>query len=212
MKRILIASQVGNPGKSVIAQALAVECKNSGLNLSLIDIDPEHRTGTKWSNQRNESEIEPTIAIFSPNSTQEALSIITEDVLQILDAPSRATNATLLLAKSSDLIIIPTTPSKKDIDLNLTMVSQLIQNGIPSYKIVIIFNRVGSTYELNCAIAYIRMAFDSSNLPVLDSALWEKVGYRSATNDGYAITETSFETLNNSAKIAIYQLLARLVD
>jgi len=212
MNKVAFISQSGNVMKSSLACAMAVECSNNGLDVAIADLDKEHRTVAQWLTTRIENEIEPTFPVHSVDSATDALNCFNNESLAIIDAPSRATSATALIAQNVDLVILPTPPSKKDIDLSLSTLYQLIIGGVPIDRLILVFTRVGSVAELNQAIEYVGMAdFGDSSLQVLSSAIWERVGYRGAINDSFSITETSFQTLNDSAKAVIHQLLSKLL-
>ncbi|WP_353409278.1 ParA family protein [Arenicella sp. 4NH20-0111] len=212
MNKIAFISQSGNVMKSSIACAMAVECANNGLDVAVADLDKEHRTISQWLKTRIENEIDPTFHVYCVDSAKDALNCFSDESLAIIDAPSRATSATALIAKNVDLIVLPTPPSKKDIDLSLGTLYQLINDGVPMNRLVLVLTRVGTAAELNQALDYIGMAnFGDTSPHVLSSAIWERVGYRGAINDSYSITETSFQTLNDSAKAVIHQLLSKLL-
>ncbi len=198
--------------KSSLACAMAVECVKNGLNVSVADLDEEHRTVTQWLLLRKELAIEPTFTVHSVGSAMEALNCFSNENLAIIDAPSRATSATALIAQNVDLVVLPTPPSKKDIDLSLGTIYQLVNDGVPIERLILVFTRVGSAAELKQAINYVNKAdFGNGALKVLSSAIWERVGYRCAMNDSYAITETTFATLNESSKSVVHQLLSSLL-
>ena len=212
MNKIAFISQSGNVMKSSLASAMAVECVMNGLDVAVADLDKEHRTISQWLTTRIENGIDPTFQIYSVDSAKDALNCFSDESLAIIDAPSRATSATALIAKNVDLVVLPTPPSKKDIDLSLGTLYQLINDGVPMNRLVLVLTRVGTAAELNQAIDYIGMAnFGDTSPHVLSSAIWERVGYRGAINDSYSITETSFQTLNDSAKAVIHQLLSKLL-
>jgi len=212
MNKIAFISQSGNVMKSSLSSAMAVECANNGLDVAIADLDKEHRTVTQWLKMRIENEIQPTFSVHSVDSATDALNSFNNENLAIIDAPSRATSATTLLAKNVDLIALPTPPSKKDIDLSLNTIYQLINDGVSIDRLVLVFTRVGSAAEFSQAKEYVAMAdFGEFKLQVLSSAIWERVGYRGAINDSYSIAETPFQTLNDSAKAVIHQLLSKLL-
>lgn len=212
MNIIAFVSQSGNVSKSSLASAMGVECVNNGLDVAIADLDPEHRTVTRWAATRLENEIQPIVKVYSVNSAVDALNSFDGENLGIIDAPSRATSATTLIAQNVDLVVLPTPPSKKDIDLSLSTLIQLVNDGVPIDRFVVVFTRVGSIAELNQATEYLKMAdFGEASVHVLTSAIWERVGYRAAINDSYSITETSFQTLNDGAKAVIHQLLSKLL-
>lgn len=212
MSKIAFVSQSGNVMKSTLAIAMGLEAVLNGLDTVLIDLDTEHRTTSDFIKQRKEYGIEPVVTVHAVDSAKEALDRFDGEQLYIIDAPSRATSATSMIAKGVDLIIQPTTPGKKDIDLALKTFYQLAEDGVPVEKMLFVFTRVGSAPELEKAIKYINLAeINGQKIRVLSSAIWEKVAYRSSINDGLAITETSYQTLNDNAKAVIHQILTVLI-
>ena len=212
MKKIAFISQSGNVMKSSLACAMAVECTNNELDVAVADLDREHRTVAQWHSTRKELGIDPVFTVHSVNSAVDALNCFKNESLAIIDAPSRATSATTLIAQNVDLVILPTPPSKKDIDLSLSTLYQLINDNVPIGRLVLVFTRVGSAAELKQATDYINMAdFGEAKIKIISTAIWERVGYRGAINDSYAITETPFTTLNDGAKAVVHQLLSILL-
>lgn len=212
MNRLSFISQSGNVMKSTLAAATALEAIKNDLDVAVADLDVEHRTVSSWIKQREEYKISPLFKVYSVNSAVEAIGCFNNEKLCIIDAPSRATSATVEIASASDLVIQPVPPSKKDLDLAINTFIQLHQKGIPLKNMVFIITRVGSNSELQKAINYLTLAkIGSRSIKVLDSPIWEKVGYRAAVNDGLAITETTYSTLNEAAKSVIHQLLTLLI-
>lgn len=212
MNKIAFVSQSGNVMKSTLASAMGLEAVLNGINTSVVDLDTEHRTITSFIDQRKEYGIEPIFNVCTVDSAREALDSYNNEQLYIIDAPSRATSATAAIAKEVDLVIQPTPPSKKDIDLALKTFFQLAADGLPVENMLFVLTRVGSAAELERAINYIQAAdIGGQRIRVLSSAIWEKVAYRSAINDGLAITETSYSTLNDNAKAVIHQILTVLI-
>ncbi len=212
MNKIAFVSQSGNVMKSTLASAMALEAVQNDLSVAIADLDTEHRTITSWIDQRKEYGISPIFKVYSVNSASEALSCFDDERLCIIDAPSRATTATVKIALGSDLIIQPTPPSKKDLDLALNTFFQLYNDGVPVKKMLFVITRVGSMAELQRAIDYIQsVQIEEKTIRVLSSAIWEKVAYRAAINDGLSITETPYPTLNDNAKAVIHQILTLLI-
>jgi chromosome partitioning protein len=198
--------------KSTLATVTALEATKNDIDVAVADLDVENRTITSWMNQRKEYGIKPLFKVYTVNSAREALNCFQNEQLSIIDAPSRATSATIEIALNSDLIIQPTTPGKKDMDLGIETFVQLIKKGVPIEKLLFIITRIGSDSEYQKAIQYLNyMKINDKNIKILSSAIWEKVSYRSAINDGLAITETQYPTLNDGAKAVIYQILTLLI-
>jgi chromosome partitioning protein len=212
MKKLALISQSGNVMKSTLACAIAVEAANNNLNCSIADLDIEHRTSYDLSQQRKEFEIQPPINVIPVNSAVEALNCFTDEQLQIIDAPSRASEATIKISQNVDLIVQPTPPSKKDMDLAINTFYQLAEKGIPNEKMLFVITRVGSEAELKNATKYLnQIEIDNKPIKILSSAIYEKVGYRIAINDGYGITQTTFARLNDQAKSVVHQIITCLL-
>jgi cellulose biosynthesis protein BcsQ len=109
MNLIAFVSQSGNVMKSTLATAMALEAVHNGLSVKVADLDNEHRTVEEWIEQRRQFGIEPVFDYFAPNSADEALNGFNEENLCIIDAPSRATEATLKIAEKADLVVQPVT-------------------------------------------------------------------------------------------------------
>ena len=134
-----------------------------------------------------------------------------EHDLLIYDAPSRATQATLTIAKAADLIIQPVpTGSTKDADLALLTFHQLLAAGIPAAKMKFILTRAGTKAEIQHTRTYLQEAQINGkvlNIDILEHAIFEKPSYRAAISDGHTITETPFLSINQAGKAAIHQLV-----
>jgi len=109
MNLIAFVSQSGNVMKSTLATAMALEAVHNDLKVKVADLDNEHRTIEEWALQRAEYGIEPGFDYFLPNSADEALKGFNNENLCIIDAPSRATEATLKVASKADLVVQPVT-------------------------------------------------------------------------------------------------------
>ncbi len=109
MNLITFVSQSGNVMKSTLATAMSLEAVHNDLSVKVADLDNEHRTIEDWIAQRNDYGIQPVFEYFTPNNADEALKGFDDENLCIIDAPSRATEATYRIAAKSDLIIQPVT-------------------------------------------------------------------------------------------------------
>lgn len=212
MIRIAFVSQSGNVMKSTLATVIALEAIKNDIDVAVADLDIENRTITNWIEQRKANNINPIFKIYTVNNAKEAINCFKNEQLCIIDAPSRATSATIEIALNCDLIIQPTTPGKKDMDLGVETFVQLIKKGVPIEKLLFVITRIGSDSELQKAIQYLNSTkVNDKNFRILSSAIWEKVSYRAAINEGLAITETPYPTLNDGAKAVVYQILTLLI-
>ena len=212
--KVAFASQAGNPGKSALAVSLAVEASNNGLSTKLIDLDSEHRTTERWHTQRATLNLDPLPELASVKSAESATRESDGyDGLVIFDCPSRATTATAVLAKQSDLVVVPVGPGKKDADLALGAIAQWhATEQIPLKRFLLLLTRQLSDSEIRKWRAYLTKAsINSQSVNVLTQALADKLSYRQACETGYALTETMYASLNDRAKRLFAKIMAEVV-
>ncbi len=82
----------------------------------------------------------------------------------------------------------------------------LQKRGIPARKLYVALNHIGTEAEEAMAREYLQEA----GLHVLGGYIPERPAYRTAQNNGRAITETSFDSLNESAERVIQNIVDRL--
>jgi chromosome partitioning protein len=115
----------------------------------------------------------------------------------VLDGAPHSTSATRSIAQASHLTVIPTGLSLDDLPPAVVLAHDLVKQGISPQKIVFALCRVGvSALEIDEARAYLHRA----GYDILPGALLEKTAYRRATDQGRALTETSYETLKHQAE------------
>lgn len=192
MAIIAFLSQKGGVGKSTLARAFASEAKKSGLAVKLADLDTQQGTSSDWHRQRlnNGHEAVGSVEVFKKAS--EALKLADNFDVLILDGAPRASSASLEIAKKADLVILPSGASRDDLMPTIKLAHELVQKGIPRNQIHIALTRVSTESEIKDAREYIELSGHNA----LDGYLPEKPAYRQAQNEGLAVTETRFKTLN----------------
>lgn len=148
-----------------------------------------------------------SVEIFATVSDLEkSLSNSNYDFL-IIDGTPRASKGTLAAGKISDLIVLPCCSSRADLIPTIKLGHELVKNQIPRRKIVFALSRVNTESEINDAREFITEA----GFKVLDGCVFEKPGYRQAQNEGYALTETKWKSLNDKANVVLESVLTNLV-
>ncbi len=201
-------SQKGGVGKSTLSRALAREAAANDLTVKIADLDPQQGTSVKWSLRRLGHDISPQIAVQPYRSAKDALKEKGLHDVLILDGPARASEATLLIAKSSDLVVQPTAPGLDDLEPAVLTFHELIREGIDREKLFFALNRIGTDASEERARTYIKKA----GYHTLDGALQHRTAYEQSQTDGYAITETSFRTLKEKANRVVQSLIDKLPD
>jgi chromosome partitioning protein len=200
-----LVSQKGGVGKSTIARALAAVAAYAKIKVTLVDLDPQQQTITRWQERRDVNDAGPALRVVTAKSTSEALEAADDDdQLLIIDAPARTSRGTLEIARSADLIVQPSGATIDDLDPAIILFHELVGTGVPRERLVMALCRIGSVAEEVAARAYIEKA----GYAVLPGSIPEQSAYREAQNRGQAVTET--EALNARTDALMEGLLARI--
>ena len=193
---IAIPSQKGGVGKSTLARLVAREYANAGWSVKIADLDVSQGTSFNWQGRRLEAGIGPVIPVERFGTVEQAVSSAGQLDLMILDAPPNSTAATLRIARAADIVILPTGLSLDDLQPSVLLAHELVKKGVARAKIAFALCRVGDSHlEVNEAHAYLADA----GYRVLAGSIPEKIAYRRASDEGRALTETRFPSLNQRA-------------
>jgi chromosome partitioning protein len=191
-----VVSQKGGVGKSTMARVIAREYAAAGWNVKIADLDIQQGTSFSWQGRRLHNNIEPVIPVERFGTVDQALSVSVSYDLLVLDGPPHATSGTRRIAEASDLLVLPTGLALDDLEPSVLLAHELTKGRIRPEKIAFAFCRVGdSAAELSEAVQYVEQA----GYCHLNGFLPEKVGYRRASDEGRAATETRFASLNTKA-------------
>jgi chromosome partitioning protein len=194
---VAMVSQKGGVGKSTLARLLAREFAAQEWNVKIADLDISQGTSFQWRARRLESQIEPDVPVEQFGSVDKALKVAEQYDMLVFDGAPHSTAATRTVAQSSNLIVIPTGLAIDDLQPSVMLAHDLVKHGVPRSKIVFALCRVGNSLpEIEDARDYL----GKSGYAVLPGALPEQVAYRRASDEGRALTETRFKTLNNHAE------------
>jgi chromosome partitioning protein len=205
---VAFVSQKGGVGKSTLARALAREAAASGLAVKIADLDVQQGTAVDWHRQRLGGGFEPVVAVEAFRTAEQALAVANGYDLLVIDGPARTSKATLEIARAADLVVQPTGASVDDLRPAVREFHALQQAGIPTGKLAFALVRIGTEAEEAEARGYIAEA----GYTTLPGCLPERPAYRQAQNQGYAITETRFQKLNERATALIQSLVDRIAS
>jgi len=202
-----IVSQKGGVGKSTLARLLAREYSANKWIVKIADMDSKQGTSTRWNMNRNHLEIEPTIKTEQYRSVVDAITDYNKGEMHLLifDGAPAASKTTLQIAKTSQLILLPTGISIDDLEPTVRLAHELVNEGISKERIGIVFCRVGdSVAELLDARKYV----EQTGYNTIESSLLDRVAYRRAQDSGRSLTETSFKTLNKRAVAVVQEIVS----
>lgn len=205
---VAFLSQKGGVGKSTLARALACEASKGGLSVKVADLDTQQGTATNWHRQREANGYDRIGSVETFGKAKDALKSADDFDMLILDGAPRASSATTDIAKVADLIILPSGASRDDLMPTVLLAHELSKKGVASDLFAIALVRVATDSEIRDAQEYIRM----SGYQLLKGYLPEKPSYRQAQNDGLAVTETRYASINEKAKELIQSIIDTLTN
>ena len=184
-------------GKSTLARLLAREFAAQKWNVKIGDLDISQGTSFQWRTRRLQSEIEPDVAVEQFDSVDKALALASQYDMLIFDGAPHSSSATRAIALASDLTVIPTGLAVDDLQPAVMLAHDLVKQGVARDKIVFAMCRVGDSIS---EIADARSYLEKTGYEILPGALPEKVAYRRASDEGRALSETRYPSLNQRAE------------
>lgn len=202
-------SQKGGVGKSTLSRLIAREYSSAGWTVKIADLDVAQGTSFNWQARRLQHQVMPDIPVERFRSVQLALKVAQHYDLLVLDGPPQASEATLQIARAGDLVVIPTGLSLDDLEPGVLLAHELVSRGVAPTKIAFVLCRVG---ESQAEIADARQYIAQAGYRVLAGYLPERVAYRRAADEGCALTETRFPSLNAKADELAQGIVDLLAD
>ena len=122
------------------------------------------------------SQAEALIPSMRRHSTRSKMCshIIPDFDIIIVDTPGHANPATLDVARSSDLVVLPTGASSDDLYPTVLLLYELEQMGIPKDRLAIALCRLLELREEHAARKYV----EAAGYEALRGSIPERVGYR----------------------------------
>ena len=202
-----LISQKGGVGKSALARVLAVEFSKAGWRVKIADLDVAQGTVTKWKARRDRAALQPDIAVEKFRTVERALQEAARFDLLILDGPAHAEKGGLVMARHSNLVLMPTGYGLDDMEAQVEAAYELEVAGIPSDRIWFVFCRAtGSESEDREARAYLAKA----RVNMLDAVLPELPSIRQAHAEGRAASEVPFRTVQGKVTALVQAIADRL--
>ena len=205
---ISLISQKGGVGKSALARLLAVEITKAGWSLKIADLDPAQGTSTKWKARRDVAGFQPDVAVEKFRTVERALKEAERYDLLILDGPAHAEQGGRVMAKASDLVLIPTGYSLDDMEPQVETAYELEESGIDPARILFVFCRAkGSDAEDKAARAYLHKA----RMSVLGSVFPDLASIRQGHAEGRAASEVPFPKVQEKAIEVAQEIVDQLL-
>jgi chromosome partitioning protein len=207
---ISLLNQKGGVGKSSLARALAVEFKRNDWDVHVADLDRAQQTFFKWAERRTEIGAEPLIDVALYADPKSALKAAANCDVLIVDGKAYADTHAMLIAKSSDLIVIPVGVSLDDLEPSLKLAVDLVNSGINRESIVFVVCRVPDNGDKEAMST--RTSIQGWNFDVVTGWIPFKPSYSKAMDKGFSFTETPFKSLREKADRIIEQLFVKATN
>jgi chromosome partitioning protein len=104
---IAIVSEKGGVGKTTVTTNVGVAAHLAGLDVAIIDLDPQTNSAD-WFDERGKGSLPEAVAI-PPNRLEKLLGDLRSNGsdLVLIDTPRESGNAGYIAAKAADLVLVP---------------------------------------------------------------------------------------------------------
>ncbi len=198
--------QKGGSGKSTVAQSLAVCADQHNLNSAIIEIDPQ---GTLWNWSERREAVQPVVIQTLPQSLGKELQKLRDMDADwvFIDTPGVHGQGILEAARQSDLILIPSRVSMKDVDAMLPTIEGAELAKKPFY---VLFNQVtpNSAVQFRERKAAIEANYGAAILPVYFS---RRADFEHCDIGGLSAAELNPSGVAAAEIEAVYQCLVDIL-
>lgn len=198
MRTIAVISQKGGAGKTTVTLHLAVAATMAGLNVAVIDLDPQ-ATARKWGDRRQA----PAPEVVGDHAERLPQLIVAAETngadLLVIDTAPNADRASLTAARAADLILIPCRPATFDLEAIETTRDLAAIAKKPAW-IVLSAAPVRSSVTEEA-----RHGLEQSGAKVAPQVIYQRVAYSHSVIDGRTAME--FEPGGKAAEemLALYE-------
>lgn len=201
-----VLSQKGGVGKSTISRLIAREYAAASWKVKIADMDISQATCSNWNRRRMYYNLTPEVSVENFGKVSQAFATKDFDLI-VFDGAPQSSRMTLEISQGVDLVILPTGVSLDDLEPTVKLANELKANGIDKSKICFAINGVGnSAVELEEAVNFIH----ESTYCLLEGYIPEKTAYRKASDNGKALTETPFDSLNQVASLLAQSIVNKV--
>lgn len=207
VKTLAVLSQKGGVGKSTIARLMATAYAGAGWRVKIADFNTKQLDSVGWAGVRLKQNAQPKVQAEAFPNVRKALTQQTQYDLMVFDGKPSFDAITLDIARESDLVVIPTQVTLDDLDPQVKFAHELLSRGVERADILFVLNKtLDSAASVTDAKGYVEAAgyrCAATDLPV-------KTGYQLAQNQGRAINESQYPSLNERADALAQEIIDRL--
>jgi chromosome partitioning protein len=207
MKVIALICQKGGTAKTTTAINLAVEAMAYGLEVAVIDLDPQV-SACDWKDIRGDDRPPVVVATPVPHLAR-ALKAAADNGadLVLVDTAGRTNDAAIAAARVADLVLIPLQPSLIDLK-TLASTLEIIRLGgnRPARALLARVKAAGTRHEATTAW------LQEQGVEVCPAMLGERVTYQDAYAQGLGVAEAEPAGKAALEIRQVYEYISRLLD
>jgi chromosome partitioning protein len=197
MLLVACASPKGGVGKSTISRMLAREFAAAGWRLEVADLDTANTSTYSWVAARDANAIEPRVRARVCPALKQALAVDGELDMLILDCRAGAGSDALEIARRADVLVVPTSPSRDDVEPSVAMARSLSKRGVDTRKLIAVLNRTSDNHKREWAA---RGDLERAGVEVVQVPLPQRPAFEAALDMGQALTEVPYAALRKKAE------------
>jgi chromosome partitioning protein len=188
-----VLNQKGGVGKTTLAVHIAAGFAQRNLRCLLIDSDKQG-SALDWAANREEPPLFPVVGLPKPTLHKEVDGLGRGYEHVIIDSPPHANDVGRSVIMASDVIIIPVEPSPLDVWATEGTV-KLVKEALPfkdKLKYVFVINRRIANTAIGRDVVQVLTSFE---FPILDTHIYQRVGFAECLASGRTVLETEPESL-----------------
>lgn len=187
LKTLAVVSQKGGTGKTTLAVNLAVHAAKDGLNVAIIDCDPQRSAARWWSVRADDW---PVMIERPAHDLPEVLATLKNEGfgLAIIDTRPSVESETLHAVQNATASIIPTRPASFDLQA-IALTAQLVRSSGKPGCVVLNQCPPPRTENEPSLTAEARAVASTLGLPVCERAVSARVAIPYAASGGMAACE-----------------------
>ncbi len=188
---VAIANSKGGVGKSTLATNLAVEGALAGLDVLLVDTDPQASSAVFAATRDEDRPAFRVIQMSQPILHREIPKLAEPYDLVLIDTGARETKTFRSALAASEVVLVPVTPSAYDIWASedvFTVIDEL--SAIRDLTTRVVLNQiVPRTRVAQEALEALEEMVDEQGAVLLETRIHSRVAWKMACGKGLSVTE-----------------------
>jgi chromosome partitioning protein len=178
-----------------------------GWRVKLADFHTKQLASVQWARLRMAAEVQPKVPAEAFANVRKALTQQTQYDLMVFDGKPNFDSVTLEIARESDIILVPVGVSLDDLKPQVEFAHELLTQDIDRKDILFVLNKsLDSAASITDAKGFI----EAAGYQVTQNDLPSKTGYQLAQNNGRAVNESAYPSLNERADALAQEIIDRL--